>query len=156
MADEIVLEFDTPPGAAENVVAFRRREPADDEVTFVRANGSPCRHRPFVIDEKQRTVQCGTCGAWLDPIWCLLRFVEIDEALTRRRQAIEALERHQSDRQQRAIARKDAARKRAELQAAAENCGACDGTGWVYVVVDGVQRTQRCDCRKRLGAARLL
>lgn len=30
-----------------------------------------CPHRRMQINDTQRTVKCGDCGIWLDPVWCL-------------------------------------------------------------------------------------
>lgn len=44
----------------------------DRSVEIVRTDGfEACLHRSMAIDDKQRTVKCGTCGIWLDPVWCL-------------------------------------------------------------------------------------
>ena len=36
----------------------------------------PCRHTQTVVDERARTVECGTCGQALDPIRVLLEYAE--------------------------------------------------------------------------------
>jgi hypothetical protein len=138
---------------ADNVVEFRRREAADNDALelLAKAPRPGCRHmRKRVIDPDQRTVQCGECGAWLDPIWCLLTLVDYHEALKRERAALEAERTARNERQQRAIARRQRAEQRREQETAAANCAACDGTGWKNVGAGVV----RCDCRKN--GARLI
>jgi hypothetical protein len=141
VSDEKVVEF-----------RIRRRELSDDAPLerLARAPRSDCPHPKFLIDEKQRTVQCGACGRWLDPVWCLMRFMERDEAVERRIQQLRELEAAAKARQERAIKRRQAESRRSELHAAAANCQACDGTGWIFVIdADNVRRSKRCECRKR-------
>jgi hypothetical protein len=103
-----------------NVVEFRRREPSDAErlELLSRAPAPSCRHaRKHLIDEKQRTVQCGECGAWLEPVWCLLRLVEYRERLEYERQALERERKRLEERRQAAIARREreGTKRRAEV-----------------------------------------
>lgn len=152
MADDFPLLVAAEAPADDNVIEFRKRERSDDERLEQLArvvSRSPCAHRKKrLIDEKQRTIQCGECGAWLDPIWCLLNLVEYHEALKREREQI-VWERQQLEkRRQGAIARRVAITKQKALVVAAAHCAACEGTGWK----PGVGGVVRCDCRKGLGA----
>jgi ribosomal protein S27AE len=144
VSDEKVVEF-----------RIRRRETSDDEPLerLARAPKPECPHGPFVIDEKQRTVQCGKCGQWLDPVWCLLRFMEHDERVERRINHLRQLEAAAKERQARAIARKQRMERRRHLETAATDCEECDGTGWARAAGGGVVR---CRCRIRLAQARLV
>lgn len=148
-----VQKYDRTDGA-DNVVEFRRREPSDTEALeqLGRAPRRACTHlKRRLVDKDQRIVTCAECGATLDPIWCLLTLIEFREQLDRKLEdlkAIEAsLERRRKSRQEFAIRKK---KERAQVSAA-ENCGACEGTGWLQQPGGGVVR---CDCRK--GGARLL
>jgi hypothetical protein len=144
VSDEKVVEF-----------RIRRRETSDDEPLerLARAPQAECQHRPFVVDGKQRTVQCGTCGQWLDPVWCLIRLMERDEQVERRIACLRQLETAAKARQARAIARKQRMEQRRHLEAAADDCQDCDGTGWAPAAGGGVTR---CRCRIRLAQARLV
>lgn len=145
-----------------NVVEFHRRQPADVErlELLARAPSPTCRHmRKRVIDEKQRTVQCSECGAWLDPIWCLLTLVGYREQLEMERRAIEAEKRRLAERRAAAIERRQRADTRKAATVTKANCLACRGTGWrPGRVVDKHGRissgVERCECRK--SGARLI
>ena len=43
-------------------------------LTVARKQLSTCRHRSILVDEKENLVECGECGAKLNPIAILLRF----------------------------------------------------------------------------------
>lgn len=139
-----------------NVVEFHRRQPADVErlELLARAPSPTCRHlKKRLIDEKQRTVQCGECGTWLDPIWCLLTLVGYREQLDLERRAIEAEKRRLAERQQAAIERRQRADKRKRETVTKANCLACNGTGWRRTTVRGPHGrisggVERCECRK--------
>lgn len=132
----------------------RRHVPGDVDglARLRRAPDATCPHPRFVIDAKQRTVACGTCGAWLDPVWCLLRFLEKDEAVERRIAYAKSLERDLEARRQRAIQRRQAAAQKAKREDAAKHCNACNGTGWAQTPKGVV----RCGCRTGKGVALLL
>lgn len=115
-----------------------------------------CPHPQFLIDSKQRTVECGKCGAWLDPVWCLLRHMERRESIEARITMLRDLEKGVADRAEArrtyAIKKRQDAREKLKRDEAKKNCGACDGTGWARTP-NGVVK---CGCRTGKGVALLL
>lgn len=131
-----------------NVLEFRRRGPEDDAKLDALAHAprpaKACAHRRVrYIDDKQRTVTCGDCGSFLDPIWCLLTLVEYRESLRRERQWIESERAKAEQRRQAAQARRQRQLAKLATVAAQTTCERCSGSGWV-IQGDGARR---CDCR---------
>lgn len=66
-----------------------------------------CQHKSMVIDDKQRTVKCGQCGIWLEPVWCLRElFRYYEERIDRRVEAIKSFEKRQKADEERKAKRK--------------------------------------------------
>ena len=101
---------------------------AERNVSIIREGFEACQHRSMQIDDKQRTVKCGTCGIWLDPVWCLRElFHYYQTRLDWRLAAIEEAEKKEAerrkrkeDRRQKPRAYKEASRKD-KLERAAYN-----------------------------------
>lgn len=160
MSDD--LPFDdvagAPPLEPTNVLEFRKRTPQEREALEALArqprDATACAHRRTrLVDDQQRTVTCGECGATLDPIWCLLNLIEYRETLKRERSWIESEKRRLEERRQAAIARRVAAKTKAALVKTKAECQACGGSGWMA----GAKRSdpaRRCGCRTT--AAKLL
>ena len=87
-----------------------------------------CLHKSMSIDDKQRTVKCGDCGMWLDPVWCLRElFRYYEQRVDIRLQQIKAFEERQQEKAERREKRKTqpraakAATMRENLERAAFN-----------------------------------
>lgn len=73
----LVIDITTrQPYMADNPATPRPEPPGPEatdvrRVSVIREGFERCYHRQMQIDDKQRTVKCGDCGIWLDPVWCL-------------------------------------------------------------------------------------
>lgn len=73
---------------------------------------SACQHKSMRIDDKQRTVKCGECGIWLDPVWCLRElFRYYEQRVDQRLAAIKAFEDKHAEADKRAQERQRKPRK---------------------------------------------
>lgn len=119
-------QVDTTPAAAAPVEPVPVRNPAD-AIRLQEHAFDACRHRSVVVDAKQRTVKCGECGIWLDPVWCLEQFYNWNRNLDHRLQAIKEAEDRQRAREKKRDDRKARspthlrARRSDELERAAYN-----------------------------------
>lgn len=79
----------------------------DRTVTMEREAFDACQHRSMQIDDKQRTVKCGTCGIWLDPVWCLRElFRYYEQRVDSRLEEIREADKRERDRRERQEQRK--------------------------------------------------
>lgn len=82
----MIIEFPPAKDAAQPSTAQSAAPPLSEaartatttkaDITFERETSfeNPfvkCQHAKMQINESQRTVKCGDCGIWLDPVWCL-------------------------------------------------------------------------------------
>lgn len=102
--------------------------PVDKRVEVEQEKWDACQHRMMRIDDKQRTVKCGECGMWLDPVWCLHElFWYYERRVDSRLKAIEDFERREREAQERREKRKQQPRatrirnRNNELERAAYN-----------------------------------
>jgi hypothetical protein len=66
-----------------------------------------CPHKVMSIDDKQRTVKCGDCKMWLDPVWCLRElFRYYEQRVDWRLRAIKEHEEKQAAAEKRRLERK--------------------------------------------------
>jgi hypothetical protein len=136
MSDGIVIDIsewlkaEKKPPSAEGATVDRPTPdpPPPAKVQMEAQQFSACQHKVFSIDDKQRTVKCGDCKLWLDPVWCLRElFRYYEQRVDWRLQAIKAFEEKQAAagkrrRERRAKPRKAKAQTmRAHLERAAYN-----------------------------------
>jgi hypothetical protein len=106
------LSAERKPPTAENATAETPAQPSPPRATLEPTVFGACQHKRISIDDKQRTVKCGDCKMWLDPVWCLrelFRYYEqrVDWRLAR----IEEYEKREKEHRERREARAAAPRR---------------------------------------------
>jgi PP-loop superfamily ATP-utilizing enzyme len=100
-----------PPAAEGATVDESQAQPQrpDPKVTMETVERwKACPHKTMSIDDKQRTVKCGDCKMWLEPVWCLRElFRYYEERVDRRVKEIEEFERRQKEIEDRKRKRKE-------------------------------------------------
>lgn len=82
--------------------------PQDPLIKIEQEAWDACKHRSMCIDKKQRTIKCGLCGIWLDPVWCIAEIFHYYE--TRVDQRVKMIEDYEA-REKEARERKEIRRK---------------------------------------------
>jgi hypothetical protein len=125
---DLTDRFQNTPPQVEPVPspATREANPADT-IALIDEPFGACKHRSIQLDPKQRTVKCGACGIWLDPVWCLEQFYrwnrQLDHRLAEIKEHEERVREREKRRSQRAERSAPYLRKRRtdELERAAHN-----------------------------------
>lgn len=90
MTDEI--NNDDKPA---NVIEFSAHNPSPKKTIIESSRRYPiaeCKHKgPYSVDEKKWSVECGDCGALLNPIWVMIQLARQEAYYSRR---IEDLSKH--------------------------------------------------------------
>lgn len=82
----------------EKIVAFPTRDnSALDMAGLVHVRGELCRHPQILVNEKQRTIVCKTCGSCMDPFGYLLDIAHRRTILAGNVDALRKEERYRRD-----------------------------------------------------------
>jgi len=75
MSDDNIVKFSTERVSPKKTIIQNSR----------RYGQATCEHKgPYMVDEEKWTIECGDCGALLNPIWCFIKLAKKEAYYNRR------------------------------------------------------------------------